>query len=141
MSPLLSWIWSYLTDRFAVIRFTSAESEAFQVMTGVPQGSLSLLCNFLLSLFLKDISEVIESKILLFAADDNLFGHLVIATDCGYLQRCFDVVWRPYNKHIRHLAPWVLGSSSLCAILDAHIPIFLMNVFGHPTYSPHLTYT
>jgi hypothetical protein len=84
MGPMLQWIKSYLSDRYLIVKFSSAKSHPFRVTSGVPQGSL--LGPLLFNVYLNDVSRVIDSHHLLFADDMKLFSIVTSEEDCISLQ-------------------------------------------------------
>lgn len=96
--PLLSFIRSYLSNRFLVVRCSSALSEPISVISGVPQGSL--LGPFLFTLFINDIVDLLDVQVLLFADDLKLLCRIASMEDNARLQRNLDLIllWCKLNS-------------------------------------------
>jgi hypothetical protein len=87
--PFLSWLTSYLSDRYQRVNIFGTKSKLFLASSGVPQGGhLSFL---LFSLFVDNISRVLcHSRILCFADVIKLFLHVGSIDDCLHLQNDLD---------------------------------------------------
>jgi len=87
--PLLSWLLSFITNRYQLIRFNNIFSRYIEVPSGVPQSShLGLL---LFNIFINDISRVLKySKLLLYADDLKIFRQVGTAADAHCLQQDLD---------------------------------------------------
>jgi hypothetical protein len=87
--PFLSWLTSYLSDRYQWVNIFGTKSKLFLASSGVPQGGhLSLL---LFSLFVNNINRVLcHSRILCFADDIKLFLRVGSIDDCLHLQNDLD---------------------------------------------------
>jgi ribonuclease P/MRP protein subunit RPP40 len=96
--PLLSFIRSYLSNRFLVVRYSSAFSEPISVISGVPQGSL--LGPFLFILFINDIVDLLDVLVLLFADDLKLLCMIATKMDNARLQSNIDLIllWCKLNS-------------------------------------------
>lgn len=97
--PLLGWFRSYLTGRTLKVRFASALSEScINVSSGVPQGSH--LGPFLFSLFINDIGESLDSRLLLFADDIKIYSEIFSTQDQIRLQDDLDKIenWCSVNN-------------------------------------------
>lgn len=68
---LVSLIQSYLTDRKGFVSFKGCKSEAYDVLAGVPQGSL--LSPHLFNIFVNDIPIPSECELAMYADDTALF--------------------------------------------------------------------
>ena len=69
---LLRWLSTFLTNRNQVISLNGIYSKPMDVISGVPQGSV--LGPLLFLLYINDISDNVESNILMFADDLKLFS-------------------------------------------------------------------
>lgn len=119
--PLLKWFRSYLSGRTLKVKCDGAFSHSFPVTSGVPQGGhLSAL---LFSLFINDISTVIDSKFLLFADDVKLFNIIKCSRDQDALQNSLDKI---YN--------WCLINAMELNISKCHLVFFSRSNIIH-TYS------
>ena len=87
-SNILSWMSSYLTNRFQVVKIGTTYSKKFRVLSGVPQGSHRGPILFLI--FINDLPTVINhSACLLFADDLKIFRSICHYNDCLLLQSDF----------------------------------------------------
>ncbi|KAL4126382.1 hypothetical protein QTP88_010604 [Uroleucon formosanum] len=87
--PLLSWIRSYLVDRWQYVKLFNISSSKFKVSSGVPQGGH--LSPLLFNIFVNSIfSNVPSVRLLLFADDAKLFSRISSSTDCDVLQSSFN---------------------------------------------------
>jgi len=97
--PLLSWLSSFITNRYQLIRFNNFVSRYIEVPSGVPQGSH--LGPLLFNIFINDISIVLKySKLLLYADDLKIFRRIGTAADAHCLQQDLDSLhsWSITNK-------------------------------------------
>ena len=77
---MLSWIESYLTNRFYYVQIGNVESNLFQAGSGVPQGSH--LGPLIFLLMVNDIPHLINNcQILLYADDVKLFSVIKFVDD------------------------------------------------------------
>lgn len=85
-SVLLSWIISYLTNRYQFVKINNVFSNQFKVTSGVPQGSH--LGPVLFLLFINDLpNSITHSACLLFADDLKIFRSIRNHNDCYLLQQ------------------------------------------------------
>ena len=85
----LAWFRSYLTDRFQRVTLSGMESEWFNVLSGVPQGSI--LGPTLFLMFVNDLPSILTSSCcLLFADDAKVFMKINNVNDCKRLQSDID---------------------------------------------------
>ncbi|KXJ69408.1 hypothetical protein RP20_CCG027228 [Aedes albopictus] len=89
-SWLTRWILSYLTERNAHVRIGDTRSAAFEITSGVPQGSH--LGPLLFVLFVNDLCEIIESPKLMFADDLKFFRVIASLVECCAIQADIDVL-------------------------------------------------
>ena len=83
---VLLWFSSYLSNRQQYVIFNGTESSWANVTSGDPQGSIFVPT--LISLYVNDLPEVVQSLgCLLFADDSKLFKRVSSITDCLLLQR------------------------------------------------------
>uniref|UniRef100_A0A1B6KRG9 Reverse transcriptase domain-containing protein n=1 Tax=Graphocephala atropunctata TaxID=36148 RepID=A0A1B6KRG9_9HEMI len=96
--PLLHWFHSYLTDRQQTVKFATKKSKPFVPTSGVPQGSHLGL--FLLTVFINDVVQCLNSRCLLFADDIKLYCEINTAADCMALQAALDqlILWCYQNE-------------------------------------------
>jgi len=97
--PLLSWLLSFITNRYQLIRFNNCFSRCIEVPSGVPQGSH--LGPLLFNIFINDISKVLKhSKFLLYADDLKIFRQVRTAADAHCLQQDLNNLdsWSKTNK-------------------------------------------
>lgn len=97
--PMLLWLESYLADRSQYVVVKGFQSEAFPVLSGVPQGSH--LGPLLFNVFVNDIVDVIKySKVHLYADDLKLVKVITDVRDSAHLQADVDSLseWSTRNN-------------------------------------------
>lgn len=82
---LLSFFKSYLTQRSQFVECRGFESKAFEVSSGVPQGSI--LGPLLFVIFINDIIEDLDVSYLLYADDVKIYYAIHSEEDCAKLQQ------------------------------------------------------
>jgi hypothetical protein len=81
----VNWFCSYLSGRHSQVRVSGVLSSPFEILSGVPQGSV--LGPLLFNAFINDICDVVaHSKFLLFADDIKIFRAVNSPQDCNLLQ-------------------------------------------------------
>jgi hypothetical protein len=80
----VSWFRSYLTKRRSRVCVCSTLSQPFQVISGVPQGSV--LGPFVFNLFINDLCNSVHYCKFLISADVKIFGIINSPHDCLILQ-------------------------------------------------------
>jgi hypothetical protein len=71
----VSWFRSYLTNRTSYVRYCGAHSSSYEVLSGVPQGSV--LGPLLFNIFINDLCGVVKySNCLLFADEIKIFPEI-----------------------------------------------------------------
>ena len=88
----LSWIKDFLFGRTQKVVMDGEESNACDVLSGVPQGSV--LGPVLFLLYINDIITDVDSKINLFADDCALYREIKSAEDASALQNDLDRLYR-----------------------------------------------
>ena len=68
---MLNWIESFITGRTQKVRIDGEMSEAKEVISGIPQGSV--LGPFLFVLFVNDVPDLVRSMLYLFADDNKVY--------------------------------------------------------------------
>ena len=90
-SSMLSWIQSYLMNRWHFVRVDDCISDRFPALSGVPQGSH--LGPLLFLIMINDFpSLLLHSHVLLYADDLKLFHIIKSPRDCAYLQVDVDIL-------------------------------------------------
>lgn len=89
-SCLITLILSYLTNRKQFVCLYGEKSECITPRSSVPQGSI--LSPLLFALFINDLPELINCKILLFADDLKLFSKITNINDAHKLQHDIDTI-------------------------------------------------
>ena len=90
-SQILSWLSSYLINRFQIVKIGASFSNKFKVTSGVPQGSH--LGPVLFLLFINDLPGVVKHSVcLLFADDLKIFRSISSKNDCQLLQSDLNAV-------------------------------------------------
>jgi hypothetical protein len=88
---LLSWIKSFLTDRYHFVSINSSSSTLKQCISGLPQGSV--LSPILFLLFINDLPDCIKhSSVYIYADDAKLLKSINCQLDCILLQQDLDAV-------------------------------------------------
>lgn len=87
--PFLSWLTSYLHDRYQFIHLFNTSSKNYRVLSGVPQGSH--LGPLLFNIFINNVFSIITpGRALLFADDAKIFYSISSIGDCVILQNVLD---------------------------------------------------
>jgi hypothetical protein len=87
--PLLSWIRSFLSNRYQWVKIFDVKSNLFLASSGVPQGSH--LSPILFSLFINNLHHVLHHcQFLCFADDIKLYLRISSPNDCTKLQSDLD---------------------------------------------------
>ena len=81
---VITWIRSFLSDRYQCVVLDGEKSDACPVLSGVPQGSVLGPCLFLM--YINDMPETIKSNIRLFADDTIMYLTISNQSDCQDLQ-------------------------------------------------------
>lgn len=84
-TPLIQLFTSYLTKRRQYVQFDGLQSIEYVATSGVPQGSN--LGPLLFNVFINDITDVIDTKCLLFADDLKIFSKVRNTEDCQRLSQ------------------------------------------------------
>ena len=87
-SNVICWIEGFLSNRRQRVVINGTKSEWSNVTSGVPQGSV--LGPILFLVFVADITEVVESDMILFADDTKLYRKIESEEDSHILQRDID---------------------------------------------------
>ena len=69
----LAWFRSYLTERRQCVKLNNLTSDTLPITYGVPQGSM--LGPILFSIYINDISDIVNCDVLLYADDTVIFHH------------------------------------------------------------------
>ena len=91
--PLLSWFWSYLSDRTQLVAVRGVDSKPVPVVSGVPQGSVLgplLFLVYVNDLCLSSFSQ--NSSIILYADDTTLFKPISSPTDLVEFQSDINII-------------------------------------------------
>jgi hypothetical protein len=87
--PVLSWLSSYLTDRFQIVKINNKMSDKFNALSGVPQGGH--LSPLLFLIFINDIFPIFKfSQFLLFADNLKLYMNIHSVNDINHLRSDLD---------------------------------------------------
>ena len=78
------WIRAFLTHRTQQVTVEGATSDSAEVLSGVPQGTV--LGPQLFLVFINDLPDCVQSKIMLFADDCILYRRMKNQNDCNILQ-------------------------------------------------------
>ena len=89
---LLSLFHSYLTDRCLVVHYQGFKSVQITSTSGVPQGSI--LGPLLFTIFINDICQTINCRLLLYADDCKLFSRVDNLLDCKLIQNDLHAIKR-----------------------------------------------
>lgn len=96
--PLLSLIKSYLTERNLFVSYSGYKSTSFNPTSGVPQGSN--LGPLLFLLFINDITDTIDSNVLIYADDIKIYLPIYQIQDSVILQQNLNNIyeWSLINR-------------------------------------------
>ncbi len=85
-NSILSWIESFLWNRTQQVAVNGTRSDAREVTSGIPQGSV--LGPILFVIYINDLPEIVDEKthIFLFADDTKVFREIRNTEDCKLLQ-------------------------------------------------------
>ena len=87
--PLLSWLRSFVSNRYQWVKIFDVKSDLFLASSGVPQGSH--LSPILFSLFINNLHRVLHHcQFLCFADDIKLYLRVTTPNDCTKLQSDLD---------------------------------------------------
>lgn len=100
---LLKWIEDFLMNRRTRVRVNGSFSEWFDVISGVPQGSV--LGPLLFIIFVNDLPKWITSSINMFADDTKLWAVIKKKEDAEELQLDLDRIMEWTNKWLLKLNP------------------------------------
>lgn len=90
--PLLSWFYSYLTNRSQFTKVLGYSSKLLPVSSGTPQGGH--LSPILFNLFINGISSVLKNCHFLFFADDlKIYSRISSINDCLILQEELNILY------------------------------------------------
>ena len=89
---LLAWVEAFLSGREQVVRVNGELSSSKAVISGIPQGSV--LGPLLSVIYINDLSDVVQSNILLFADDTKIFSKVSSKDDAVVLQKDIDALNR-----------------------------------------------
>ena len=96
----LNWFTDYLFNRSVMVNYDSCLSNAHDVLTGVPQGSI--IAPLLFIIFLNDITDVISSAKSIKYADDTV----IYVTD-----KDIKVIKSKLSQDMNAIADWLRGGS------------------------------
>ena len=85
---LLSWITDFLNKRRQFVSVRGSTSDCYDVLSGVPQGSV--LGPILFILYVNDLPDVVFSEIKMFADDTKIYNRIINTEDCLQLQEDLD---------------------------------------------------
>jgi hypothetical protein len=85
---LITWISSFLSGRTMRVMINGVGSAWYEVLSGVPQGSV--IGPLLFLLFVQDLPDWVMVSILMFADDTKLWSKISHATDSHVLQKALD---------------------------------------------------
>eukprot|EP00116_Pleurobrachia_bachei_P003713 sb/3463975/ len=127
---LLSFIKSYLSNRFQKVVLDGESSDVLAVLSGVPQGSI--LGPILFVIFINDIFLEVNNDtcISLYADDTKVWRRIVYMTDHILLQQTVDNLYNWSVRNLMHFHPakchvLSVGNPSLCrSNLFANLPFF-----------------
>ena len=102
--PLLSWIEDFLTNRKQQVQVNGKMSKIFDVLSGVPQGSV--LGPVLFIIFINSMVELVkDSEMFLYADDLKLFKEIITPDDAEALQGDLDILYDWSNYSLLHFHP------------------------------------
>ena len=114
----LEWFTSYLAGRSQVVQVDDGVSEKLEIGYGVPQGSI--LGPLLFSLYINDVTEVIErSKVTLYADDTAIY----------YRSHCIDTIRDALNSDLLSVSDWLKMNK-----LTLNVKKTKCMLFGTPHY-------
>ena len=97
------WLSDFLTGRSQIVNIKGEHSEAKNIKSGIPQGSV--LGPFLFVLFVNDLPEIIRSMLFLFADDSKISRAISENNDKIILQNDLDVIVKWSDTWLMRIHP------------------------------------
>jgi len=100
---LLPWVKNFLTDRSQQVVLDNKRSDSYNVLSGVPQGTV--LAPLLFLIYINNLPLHVSSKVRLYADNVILYSNIYSMEDCHQLQFDLDSLAQWANKWIMSFNP------------------------------------
>ena len=86
---MINWVKHFITGRTQRVRIDGELSEAIEVISGIPQGTV--LGPFLILVYVNDMPDLVRSMLYLFADDNKIWRSIEQTTPCISTNRIVNI--------------------------------------------------